>query len=78
MKRALAEANPGAHLPDFAGALNNLSVRLGAVGRPVAGLTAIQEAVTIRRTPAEANPDLFEPALQRSLDTTAWWEGLEP
>ncbi|MFE5677559.1 hypothetical protein ACFQ7B_05740 [Streptomyces erythrochromogenes] len=61
MKRALAEANPDA--PDLAGALNNLSVRLGAVGRPVAGLTAIQEAVTIRRTLAEANPDLFEPAL---------------
>ncbi|MFI8451560.1 hypothetical protein [Streptomyces erythrochromogenes] len=78
MNRALAEANPGAHLPDLAGALNNLSVRLGGVGRPVEGLTAIQEAVTIRRTLAEANPDLIEPALQRCLDTTAWWEGLEP
>ncbi|WP_033220444.1 hypothetical protein [Streptomyces virginiae] len=30
------------------------------------------------RALAEANPNLFGPALQESLDMTAWLEGLEP
>ncbi|WP_237291741.1 tetratricopeptide repeat protein [Streptomyces sp. Sge12] len=75
--RALAKANPDAHLPRLAMALDNLSNHLGEAGRREEGLTTIQETVAIRRTLAEANPDLFEPALQRSLNTTAWLEGLE-
>ncbi|MFD7395774.1 hypothetical protein ACFV60_12130 [Streptomyces virginiae] len=75
---SLAEANPDAHLPDLASALHNLSVDLGAVGLREEALTGAQEAVTIRRSLAEANPNLFGPALQQSLDITAWLEGLEP
>ncbi|MFF8619085.1 hypothetical protein, partial [Streptomyces sp. NPDC015350] len=55
--RTLAEANPDAHLPDLAGALNNLSGRLGEVGRREEGLDAIQEATGHYRTLAEASPD---------------------
>ncbi|WP_406354853.1 tetratricopeptide repeat protein [Streptomyces sp. NBC_01635] len=66
--RALAEANPVAHLAALATSLNNLSVRLGEVGRREEGLTAIQEAVDIRRALAEANPDAYLPALASSLN----------
>ncbi|MFI1911248.1 hypothetical protein ACH444_36025, partial [Streptomyces microflavus] len=48
--RTLAEANPDAYLPDLAASLNNLSNRLGGVGRSDEGLAAVQEAVAIRRT----------------------------
>ncbi|MET9593160.1 hypothetical protein ABZY45_19795, partial [Streptomyces sp. NPDC006516] len=61
--RTLAEATPDAYLPDLATSLNNLSIRLGEVGRRADGLVAVEEAVAIRRTLAEANPDLFGPAL---------------
>ncbi|MFJ4748731.1 tetratricopeptide repeat protein, partial [Streptomyces albogriseolus] len=66
--RALAEADPAAHLPGLAGSLNNLSVRLGEVGRREEGLTAVQEAVDIRRALAEANPAAYLPDLAASLN----------
>ncbi|MFB8262386.1 tetratricopeptide repeat protein [Kitasatospora purpeofusca] len=64
-------------MPDLANALNNLSVRLGDAGRGEEALTAAQEAVAIRRTLAEANPNLFGTALQQSLVTAARLEGLD-
>ncbi|MGW7330138.1 tetratricopeptide repeat protein, partial [Streptomyces sp. NPDC054840] len=66
--RSLAEANPDAHLPDLAGALNNLSVDLGAVGRRDEGLAAAQETVGHYRSPAEANPDAYLPDLAMALN----------
>ncbi|MFH8692672.1 tetratricopeptide repeat protein [Streptomyces anulatus] len=78
IRRALTKANPDAHLPDLASALHNLSIDLGEMGRREEGLTAVREAVSHYRVLANANPHLFGPALQRSLDVTAWLEGLEP
>ncbi|MEU5187218.1 tetratricopeptide repeat protein [Streptomyces klenkii] len=66
--RLMAEANPDTYLPYLAVSLNNLSVRLGAVGRWAEGLTAIEEAVRIRRTLAENNPDAYLPDLAASLN----------
>ncbi|MFD8854092.1 hypothetical protein, partial [Streptomyces sp. NPDC059604] len=66
--RTLAEANPDAYLPNLAGALNNLSVGLGEVGRQEEGLGAVQEAVGHYRTLAEANPDAYLPNLAGALN----------
>ena len=43
--------------------LNNLSNRLGGLGRREEALAASQEAVTIRRELAAARPDAFRPDL---------------
>ena len=45
--------------------LNNLSVRLGDLGRREEALAAIEEAITIRRELAAARPDAFRPDLAR-------------
>jgi hypothetical protein len=55
----------------LARSLNNLSVRLGGLGRREEALAAIQEAVTIRRELAAARPDAFRPALATSLNNLA-------
>ncbi|MGW1219300.1 ATP-binding protein, partial [Streptomyces californicus] len=74
IRRALAEANPDAYLPDLAGALNNLAVDLGEAGRRAEGLEAVEEAVRHYRALAEANPEQFDVDLQSSLETSAWLE----
>ncbi|MEU0924532.1 tetratricopeptide repeat protein [Streptomyces malaysiensis] len=56
------------HLPDLAMSLNNLSVRLGALGRWEEGLEASEEAVEIRRELAQTRPDAFLPKLAGSLN----------
>ncbi|MFE7560187.1 tetratricopeptide repeat protein [Kitasatospora sp. NPDC057500] len=66
--RALVDANPDAYLPELAAALNNLSVRLGDVGRRAEGLAAIEEAVDHYRTLVEANPDAHLPDLALALN----------
>ena len=48
--------------------LNNLSIRLGDLGRREEALAAIQEAVTIYRELAGARPDAFRPDLATSLN----------
>ena len=48
--------------------LNNLSIRLGDLGRREDALAAIEEAVTIYRELARAMPDAFGPALAESLN----------
>ncbi|MET8703324.1 hypothetical protein ABZW10_31355 [Kitasatospora sp. NPDC004723] len=63
----LAVADPDAHLPDFASALNDLSGRLGEVGRLAEGLTAAEAAASIRRILAKANPDAHLPNLAVAL-----------
>ncbi|MEU6868252.1 hypothetical protein ABZ924_34330 [Streptomyces sp. NPDC046876] len=65
--RELAEADPGAYLPDLAVSLSNLSTRLGDVGRREEGLAAVEEATSYHRVLAEANPDAYLPALAASL-----------
>ncbi|MFE6788215.1 tetratricopeptide repeat protein [Streptomyces sp. NPDC057680] len=55
-------------LPNLATSLNNLSIRLGDVGRRAEGLAAVEEALAIRRTLAEANPDAYLPDLASSLN----------
>ncbi|MFC0463873.1 ATP-binding protein [Kineococcus gynurae] len=51
----------------LAGALNDQSVRLAALGHHKEALTAITEAVTVRRDLAGTNPDVHAPDLARSL-----------
>ena len=53
---------------NLAVSLNNLSVRLARLGRPEDALAAIEEAVTILRELARADPDEFRPGLARSLN----------
>ncbi|MFJ9690408.1 tetratricopeptide repeat protein, partial [Streptomyces bacillaris] len=65
--RALTEASPDAYLPDLASALNNLSVRLGEVGRREEALGAVEEAVRHYRALAEASPDAYLPDLAMAL-----------
>ncbi|MET8624679.1 tetratricopeptide repeat protein [Kitasatospora sp. NPDC004669] len=66
--RALAKVNPDAYLPDLATSLNNLSNRLGEVGRWEEGLAVIQQAVRIRNMLAETDPDAYLPDLATSLN----------
>ncbi len=67
--RRLAAARPDAFTPDLAGSLNNLSNRLGDLGRREDALAAIEEAVSAYRQLATARPDAFIPALAVSLNT---------
>ncbi|MFC4063396.1 tetratricopeptide repeat protein, partial [Actinoplanes subglobosus] len=64
----LAEANPGAYLPDLAMSLNNLGIRLSELGRRDEALEPSQEAVTIYQLLAEANPGAYLPNLAASLN----------
>lgn len=52
---------------DLAASLNNLSIRLGAVGHHEEGLAAIREAVDIRRQLAEQHQAAYGEALKKSL-----------
>ena len=51
--------------------LNNLAVRLSALGRREDALTAAEEAVSLRRTLAAQRPDAFRPNLATSLNNLA-------
>src|SRR4051812_3336802 len=66
-RRARTDAHPDAFLPDLAMALNNQSAHLSALGRREPALTAIEEAVTIRRRLADAPPDALLPDLAPPL-----------
>ncbi|MCX4451572.1 tetratricopeptide repeat protein [Streptomyces sp. NBC_01789] len=66
--RTLVKADPDTYLPQLAGSLNNLSIRLGDLGRQEEGLAAVEEAVNIHRVLAEANPDTHLPDLAMSLN----------
>jgi tetratricopeptide (TPR) repeat protein len=52
----------------LAGSLNNLSLRLGDLGRREEALAAIQEAAGVYRELAAARPDAFRPDLAGSLN----------
>ncbi|MFJ5273811.1 tetratricopeptide repeat protein, partial [Streptomyces sp. NPDC088358] len=70
--RQLAAARPDAFLPDLASSLNNLSIRLGELGRREDALTAIEEAVTANRQLAAARPAAHQAALEQSLQVLSW------
>ncbi|HSV66542.1 MAG TPA: tetratricopeptide repeat protein [Mycobacteriales bacterium] len=70
--RRLAQANPAAYQPDLARSLNNLSIRLGELGRREEGLAAVEEAVEAYRRLAETNPAAYQPDLARSLWAVGW------
>ena len=67
--RALAEAQPGAFLPNLAMSLHTLSNRLSDLRRRDDALAASQEAVTLYRALAEAQPGAFLPNLAMSLSS---------
>jgi hypothetical protein len=73
--RTHAEPNDEATLPDLAMGLNNLSVRLGDVGRREEGLAAITEAVDIHRKLAEVRPAVHQQDLERSLEVLTRLQG---
>ncbi|MCU1483158.1 MAG: Tetratricopeptide repeat-containing protein, partial [Subtercola sp.] len=66
--RHLVDTDPEVHTIALAMSLNNLSNRLGDLGRREDALTAIEEAVTLRRALATARPDAFTPDLAMSLN----------
>jgi hypothetical protein len=49
--------------PDLATTLSNLGACFAALGRPADALPVTEEAVTIRRELAAANPDRYRPDL---------------
>ncbi|MER5466380.1 tetratricopeptide repeat protein, partial [Streptomyces sp. NPDC002668] len=57
---------------DLAMSLNNLSVRLGELGRREEALAAINEALHIRRQPNYTHPDAQESALDQSRRNQSW------
>jgi Tetratricopeptide repeat/Anaphase-promoting complex subunit 5 len=71
MRRALAEGNPDAFLPDLAVSLNNLANLQSDMGQRAAALASIAEAVRHYRALAEGNPDAFLPDLATSLNNQA-------
>ncbi|WP_344894761.1 tetratricopeptide repeat protein [Actinomadura meridiana] len=66
--RAQANRDPDVFLPSLAACLNNLSIRLGELGRWEEGLEAVAEAVGVYRRLAEGRPDAFLPSLAASLN----------
>ncbi|MFD5238120.1 hypothetical protein ACFWJ2_08175, partial [Streptomyces tendae] len=66
--RTLARAAPAAHLPDLAGALNNLSIQQNANGDRQAALISVTEAVGHYRTLARAAPAAHLPGLAGALN----------
>ena len=71
IRRQLAEASPGAYLPDLAASLNNMANALTDVGRRDEALEVAGEAVTDYRQLAEASPGAYRPALATSLNNMA-------
>ena len=71
IRRKLAEANPGAYLPDLATTLNNLAVLYRATQRMGEAETAHAEALKIRRKLAEANPVAYLPDVAMTLNNLA-------
>jgi hypothetical protein len=63
-----SEHDEATNLPDLAMWLNNLSVRLGDVGRREEGLAASEEATSVYRELARQRPDAFLPNLAASLN----------
>jgi hypothetical protein len=72
--RQLAGARPDAFLPDLATSLNNLAIQLGGVGRREDALTAIEEAVSIRRRLHDKHPNVRGERLEQSLQVRSWLE----
>src|ERR1700724_3463926 len=63
LRRELATSQPDAFRPDLAMSLNNLSNRLGELGRREEALAAIEQAGEVRRELASSRPDALRPDL---------------
>jgi tetratricopeptide (TPR) repeat protein len=70
-RRALAQANPDAYLPDVAATLNNLAALYSDTQRMYEAETAYQEALSTRRALAQANPDAYLPDVAATLNNLA-------
>ena len=66
--RERVESSADISRPDLAASLNDLSNRLGNLGRREEALAAIEEAVELRRELVASRPDAFRPALATSLN----------
>jgi tetratricopeptide (TPR) repeat protein len=67
----LADARPGAFLPDLAASLSNQSAMFRDLGRHDDAFTAIEEAVAIDRRLAAERPGAFLPNLSTALNNQA-------
>jgi tetratricopeptide (TPR) repeat protein len=66
--RKLAEAEPGAYLPDLAMTLNNLANLLRNLGERAQALEHYEEALSIRRKLAAAEPGTYLPNVATTLN----------
>jgi hypothetical protein len=67
--------DPGLDGSRLASSLNNLSIRLGELGRREEGLAAAAEAVEIRRRLAGLRPEVHRRELDQSMQVQAWLSG---
>jgi tetratricopeptide (TPR) repeat protein len=80
LHRQLAGTNPQTHLPDLAGALNNLSIILSEMGRREQAITTAEEASRTFRQLARKDPLAYLPDLAKSLQNVGiclWGLGRE-
>ncbi|MFI0447991.1 hypothetical protein [Actinomadura sp. 6N118] len=68
IRRDLAAADPGTHLPGLSAALNNLGFLGLRMGDLDTAQTSLAEAVSIRRGLTSGKPDTYGPQLLRSLN----------
>jgi tetratricopeptide (TPR) repeat protein len=66
--RKVAEAEPGAYLPDVAMTLNNLGTLLSDLGERAQALEHYEEALSIRRKLAAAEPGAYLPNVATTLN----------
>lgn len=69
--RALADADPAAHAPGLAMALNNLSIHLAGTGDAEDALRVGREATALLRNLAASDPGAHSPGLAMSLTNLA-------
>ena len=67
----MAADNPKTHVPDLAVALNNLSVRLGEVGRTTEALAANERAVQLYEQLTKKHAETYLPLLAGSVSNLA-------
>lgn len=68
-EQSVAESSAGD--PQHAASLSNLGTMLSEVGRPAEALHATEQAVEIRRRPAENDPTAYEPDLASARNNLA-------
>jgi hypothetical protein len=76
--RDLATTNAAVYLPKLAGALNNMSIKLGPLCRPYHALIASEEAVEISRSglASGVNSAAYLPTVAAGLNNVSMWLGM--